>query len=470
MARCRPAIGGGKIVALLIGGDSRSHRYTDADWDALIDGMNRLGRQGWRWLVSTSRRTPVAVEARLRQGMNSDYLTRAVWWHEAPERVMRDFLGAADAVMVTQDSLTMLCEAVAAGKPAVALAPRQTRSSRFIETILDAQERQRRIRRLPIAGLGTASVHAGDFSPVEQAPQREYAATTLRILGLAKMQDTQWPDFGIIVPTYNRPQYLIEAISSVLAQTYPQWKLFICNDGSTEDYSEVMPWLQDSRIVMLHAGSNGGCNRARNLAIDAAMAAGVDYITLLDDEERLDPACLEVALQKIEAHPEVGWFISNNSGERKSSTRDIVEERCYDWIDDYVYGKALRGDKTHVIAARVLREIRFDGRFRASNMWPFFLRLAARTHIWGYTYPSKVMRYLDGGITKSNSRYPRTWLEIWSRFARHAFAIRLRPAKFKAYRGLLMEFFKTPRRIWHVCGIGLRRAFRGFAETRTRSG
>lgn len=255
--------------------------------------------------------------------------------------------------------------------------------------------------------------------------------------------------FGVIIPTFNRPEYLGEAIQSVRAQTYPHWQLFICNDCSTADYGAVMDrYRDDPRIHWTRTPVNSGCNLARNLAIDLAVEHGVDYITLLDDEETFDPRCFEVAAEQIARHPEVQWFISNNSGERKASTRDITEERYFDWIDDYVYGKALRGDKTHMISVRTLGDIRFDGRFRASNMWPFFLPLAARTKIWGYPYPSKVMCYLEGGITKTNTRYPRSELEIWSRWARHWLAIRLRPGKLKAWRNLLQELLKTPRRAW----------------------
>lgn len=254
--------------------------------------------------------------------------------------------------------------------------------------------------------------------------------------------------FGIIIPTYNRPDYLIEAIQSVLAQSWPHWRLCICNDSSTVDYSSVEPWLRDPRIFVTRTETNSGCNAARNLAIDLAAREGCDFITLLDDEERLDPECLSVGARMIAAHPDIGWFISNNSGERKPSTRDIVGERSYDWIDDYVYGKALRGDKTHLISLQALGDIRFDGRFRASNMWPFFVPLAQKTRIWGYPYPSKVMRYLEGGITKTDSRYPRSWLEIWSRYARHALVVRVRPAKLKAWRHLILELFKTPKRAW----------------------
>jgi len=253
--------------------------------------------------------------------------------------------------------------------------------------------------------------------------------------------------FGIIIPTYNRPGYVAEAVDSVLSQTHPAWTLIVVNDASSADYASVLPKLQsDPRIVYIVREKNGGCNAARNTAIDEAVRRKLDYVVFVDDEEKLHPRCLEVALEKISAHPEVGWYISNNSGETKQSSRRISVEGYYDWIDDYSYGKALRGDKTHVISLSTLGSIRFDGRYRASNMWPFYVPLAQKTRIWGYPFHSKEIQYLEGGITKTNNRYPRTWLELKSRIFKHACAIRVRPSKVAAYRYLLLELLKTPKR------------------------
>lgn len=251
--------------------------------------------------------------------------------------------------------------------------------------------------------------------------------------------------FGVIIATYNRPGYLVEAIQSVLAQTYPHWKLFICNDSSSVDYSPADPWLKDPRIFMTRTPVNSGPNMARNIAIDLAVKEGCDYLVFMDDEDTLDPHGMEVALREIAAHPDAGWFVSNTSGDRKATQRDIRQDGYVDWFDDYVYGKSLRGDKTHIVSLKVLGDIRFEGRLRAET-WHFFLPLAARTRTWAYTYPTRKIRYLDTGITKTVSRYPRSWLELYSRFAQHAVAIRLRPGKLPAYRYLVMELVKSVRR------------------------
>lgn len=256
--------------------------------------------------------------------------------------------------------------------------------------------------------------------------------------------------FGVIIPTYNRPELLRLAIAAVEAQTYPHWKLFICDDASTTDYSPVLPLLDDERVAFIRRPQNGGCNAARNTGIDAAIESGVDFILCSGDDEELDPHALEEALKVIQAHPDCGWFISNTAGDEKSVSKKILSEGYRDWLDDYVYGKKLRGDKTHVISTAALGDIRYDGRYRNANMWPFFIPLSAKTRMWAYPYPSKMIRYLDDGITKNSSRYPKTWLEIYSRFAKHACAICHRPTKFAAYRYLILELLKTPKRILYL--------------------
>ena len=257
--------------------------------------------------------------------------------------------------------------------------------------------------------------------------------------------------FAIIVPTYNRPDLIHNSIESVIAQTYDKWVLVVCDDGSSADYGAVKTKFQNPKIHFLRNPCNGGCNQARNLAINEAIRLGASHLVLLDDKDILAPDSLEQAKLQILAHPDYGWFISNTFGDSKPSSRPILQEQPCDWIDDYCYGKTLRGDKTHVIALSLLREdIRFDGRYRTSNMWPFYMSLSTRTKIWTYPYASKKIHYLAGGITKTSSRYPKNWRELYSRFARHAYAIRLRPGKLSAYKHLFLELLKTPKRIVYL--------------------
>ncbi len=255
--------------------------------------------------------------------------------------------------------------------------------------------------------------------------------------------------FGIVIPTYNRPDDLREALDSLLAQTYPDWIATIVNDASTVDYSDLEKDYTDERFVFIKKDHNGGINAARNIGIDYFWQLGVDFVSFLDDDDIFAPDFIEKSIPVIRQYPDCGWFMSNNYGERKSSQRDIDSIRIVDWIDDYIYGK-MRGDKAHLFALSLFAGIRLDDRFRASNRWRFFIDLNARTSIIAYPNASIRKRYQEGGITKGAKgvyKGPKSLLEVRSRYEKHAYVLKQRPLKLVALKYLLLELFKTPKRL-----------------------
>lgn len=145
-----------KLWAALIGGSSASHRYTLEDWRALALAMNDVAhREGIRWLVTTSRRTGAEVEACLRQTLDPSIVAEAVWWSERPEKKMSRYLGAAERLLVTQDSVTMVSEAIDSGRPVIVVRPRETRFSpeSFLPGYFDRLEQTGRMQRALMTGL-----------------------------------------------------------------------------------------------------------------------------------------------------------------------------------------------------------------------------------------------------------------------------------------------------------------------------
>jgi len=111
---------------LLIGGDGAGYRYTEADWRALAAAVNRLGQErGIRWLLTTSRRTGTAAEALLQRLLDPALLVEAVYYGQTPRPVVRDFLARCGGVWVSEDSLTMVAEAIYSGRPVRSLRPKQ---------------------------------------------------------------------------------------------------------------------------------------------------------------------------------------------------------------------------------------------------------------------------------------------------------------------------------------------------------
>lgn len=109
---------------LLLGGEGAGYHYTETDWQRLATAVNRLGRErGVRWLLTTSRRTGNAAELLLQRLLDPEVLLEAVYYGQTPRPVVREFLGRCRGVWVSEDSLTMVAEAIYSGRPVRSLRP-----------------------------------------------------------------------------------------------------------------------------------------------------------------------------------------------------------------------------------------------------------------------------------------------------------------------------------------------------------
>ena len=110
------------------------------------------------------------------------------------------------------------------------------------------------------------------------------------------------PRVSIIIPTYNRANFLGEAVASALGQDYGQIEVIVIDDGSTDDTKKVLETFKDQRLVCAHQ-ENAGRSRARNRAI--AMARG-QYITFLDSDDYYLPSKVGTQVAFLDANPQFG--------------------------------------------------------------------------------------------------------------------------------------------------------------------
>ncbi|WP_227502271.1 glycosyltransferase family 2 protein [Raoultella planticola] len=92
------------------------------------------------------------------------------------------------------------------------------------------------------------------------------------------------PTVTIYISTCNRLEKLKRAIASVIAQTYEDWELIVCDDASSDGTLTFMSDLcrQDPRIKYLRNEINQGACATRNLGI---FNASGKFITGLDDDD-----------------------------------------------------------------------------------------------------------------------------------------------------------------------------------------
>lgn len=112
------------LLAVLIGGDGAGCHYQATDWTFFCEFLQEVcRREGFKLLITTSRRTGVNAEAILKNSIAADLIEEAVWWSETPRSVIRNFLSRAAAVVVTEDSLTMVAESIYSRHPVWSCAP-----------------------------------------------------------------------------------------------------------------------------------------------------------------------------------------------------------------------------------------------------------------------------------------------------------------------------------------------------------
>jgi len=116
------------------------------------------------------------------------------------------------------------------------------------------------------------------------------------------------PEAGLvttIIPVYNRDAMLVEAVASVLAQTYRPIEIVIVDDGSTDDTPRVAESLarEHPGIIRVLRQPNAGPGAARERG---RLASRGEFIQHLDSDDLLLPRKFERQVAGLRAHPDRG--------------------------------------------------------------------------------------------------------------------------------------------------------------------
>jgi len=97
------------------------------------------------------------------------------------------------------------------------------------------------------------------------------------------MTTSDMPKVSVIIPTFNRSKLLIEAVQSVLNQTFQDFEILIIDDGSTDDTKQRIRDLRESRFRYRRNRVNPGVSASRNKGISNSRGG---YIGFIDDDDR----------------------------------------------------------------------------------------------------------------------------------------------------------------------------------------
>lgn len=101
------------------------------------------------------------------------------------------------------------------------------------------------------------------------------------------------PDVSVVIPTYNSENYLAQALTSVLTQTYLNLEIIVVDDASTDSTLKIARTFKDQRLKIISNSQNRGVSYGRNCGIRHARG---NWIALLDSDDWYAPERLEKLL------------------------------------------------------------------------------------------------------------------------------------------------------------------------------
>lgn len=118
--------------------------------------------------------------------------------------------------------------------------------------------------------------------------------------------DVDYGKVSLIIPTYNRAEFLEEAIDSALKQTYKNLEIIVVDDGSTDNTPQILEKYKDKVKVIRQ--ENWGVSRALNYGI---LASTGDYISWLSSDDVYTPGKIERTIEELHKDPELGMVYSD---------------------------------------------------------------------------------------------------------------------------------------------------------------
>jgi glycosyltransferase involved in cell wall biosynthesis len=196
------------------------------------------------------------------------------------------------------------------------------------------------------------------------------------------------PEVSVVVPTFNRPQYLRAAIDSVFAQTFTDWELIVADDGSEGETATYLAALASRpKVKVLRLAHTGNPGAVRNAACRAAQG---DYIAFLDSDDVWLPEKLALQIASLRAHPERGWShtafaVIDESGDLLRGARARWWPAVEGWIlEGLIRMETVIATSSLIVKRRLLAQVGgFDRKLRMCEDYDLFLRFAGLTEIDG---------------------------------------------------------------------------------------
>lgn len=219
-----------------------------------------------------------------------------------------------------------------------------------------------------------------------------------------------YPLVTVIIPAYNRFDYIDQTIRCVLDQTWPAIQLIVVDDGSTDGTLDRISSYGDRLELLTHPGhANRGQSASINLGLGHARGC---YIAVLDSDDYWELNNLEILVDYLERHPDTGLVYSNGYG---VDSEGKIIYRCYapDHVEHNDPNRILLNCYVTAPASWLVRKTVYDGvggfeeSYRSAQDHDMLIRIAEVTR---FAYlPDYLWYYRRHGNSISSTQQATRW-------------------------------------------------------------
>lgn len=196
--------------------------------------------------------------------------------------------------------------------------------------------------------------------------------------------------FSIVLPVFNREKSIMNAVNSVLGQTYSSWELIIIDDRSTDNTAKVLSGIKDPRVKVILLKNNKGAAGARNAGLRIARG---EFISFLDSDDYYEADFLKESLKTLHGTPEnIGFMWTGTRFHSASSFKENpawVPIRRSTPYETLLHSLHIGTNTGITLKAEVLKVCGFfNEELPAAEDTEFFLRISKS---FDYTYNEKVL-------------------------------------------------------------------------------
>lgn len=213
----------------------------------------------------------------------------------------------------------------------------------------------------------------------------------------------------IILPSFNRASILDRAIQSVLTQSHQHFRLFVVDDGSTDETALVMMKYAGNEKVHYLKQENKGVSGARNFGIKNSSA---DWIAFLDSDDEWLPQKLAIQIKFIKEHPDLRFIHSNEIWIRHGVR--VNPKKKFDKSNIDIFKRSLELCLISPSTVMMKRELssqhgHFDESFTVCEDYDLWLKILAGEEV-GFISEHLIKKY-GGHDDQLSTKYPA--MDFW---------------------------------------------------------